>query len=427
MMDVFVLLVFAAVVALVSMDLVEKHVLGAAVLALLLFTGALSPVELYEAVEWDVLGVVAGMSLLTGFLRDSGFGEAVSKRIVSRVRSPRLLFFTLILLSGFISLFLDNVSTVSLMGLVVFYVAKEAGLNPVDLFIGVALAAGMSGSATMVGDPPAMIVAGYFNLSFLDFFFYRGRPSMFFITVAAMLASTLVYTLFHSGRSRVQGSPSAGGEGFDKVYLAEASASLTVTVALLSVRNVLGLPLTLCVSAGLALILAARLLVHRDYKGVLEVARGSLEWRLPVFIASVFALSAGLLKYGWIDRFVAAVLSATGGGFTAVSSVLIGVSVLASAFIDNTPYIVASLPLTSKLATAIGADPVALAWALLLGTTLGGCITPIGASSNMVAVGILEMAGHRVSFTGFVKKALAFNMVNVLTGWLIYLLAYSPP
>jgi len=432
MYDLLTLATLALLVALTASGRVEKHLIGLTVVAVLVVSGAVTLTEFRGAVDWDVLGLIFGMSFFTIYLEESGLAEVIARALVYRVREAILLAIGLIAAAGFVSLFLDNVSTVLFFAPIVYKICSTTGMDYKTVLIGVALSAGMAGSATMIGDPPAIITAGRYKLSFTDFIVYGGRPSMFFLTVIPMTLSILTYTYLHlrgyAGKKVSLGElvfdKAALWRGVDRVFAYETLAFLLLHITLLSIRGMLGLPLTIIVLISCGGLTLTRLLAHRDWNSVKRVGRAGFEWKLPVFLVGVFTLSYAFAKHGLAKTAASSIIEKIGLSSFGLTSFIIWFSVLVSAFLDNTPYIVTMFPVTETIAKITGKDPVIYAWALLTGTTLGGCITYIGSSSNIAAVRVLEKNGVKVTFTGFIKHSLPFNLVNVLSGWLLYTLIW---
>ena len=408
-------------VALCAWGRVPRHWVALFVALALLATGCLSPAQFLEGVDWDVIGLVLGMSVMTAYLELSGAMDLAAYAMLRRVASPRLLLFSLLMAAGCVSIALENVSVTLLFAPIAMRIARAAGLDLVPTVIGVALASNLAGSATMIGDPPAIITAGYFNLAFTDFIVYRGRPSMFFYTIAAMLLACLVTSLAvpRSSRRKAVVDEELRLRNVDKVFVAEALGFLSVKIALLSLRHVLCIPLTLAAVVAVAGTSIARA-VHGDSDSVRKAFSEGLDWRVVLFLIGVFSLSKAFQVQGLAKLLAYWILSLAGPTPFAVTTVLVWVSVLASAFIDNVPYTATMLPVVSYLAKQVGIDPVLLAWAMLLGTTLGGNLTYIGASANVVAVRFLEKRGARVTFTDFLRVSTLFNTVSVVTGWVVY-------
>jgi len=402
----------------------RRHHLALILAAVLVAAGCLPPSRILGYLEPDVLGLVYLMSIVTGYMEVSGLADLVASR-VSRLSGRRAVF-SIIMAAGALSLILENVSVVYLFAPLALRVAEALGVDPVVTVVGAALASEMSGSATMIGDPPAIITAGFLNLNFMDFIVYRGRPSMFFYTVAAMLvASTLITLAYVRGAERRAGGGGVLEASVDKVFLAEVLFFVSVKIVLLSLRDSINIPLTLAALTAVTGITCTRLLLHRDARSVREaLARHDIE--TPLFLAGVFIISGAFVETGLASRVANLLLWISRGDPLRLSLLLVAVSMLASAVIYNTPYVAAMLPVVVELAHRLGIDPVVLAWALLIGATLGGTLTYIGAMANYAAVRYLESRGYPVGFKRFAKVSVPFTLVSVVVGTGLYLLSYHP-
>lgn len=422
------LLVF--LVGMITWSKIERQWISLIILLILVITNAVDLNELLIYVDWDVLGLILGMNVLTVYLEDSGLMEIVSSFLRKRLTSPLKLVFWLSFTAGLVSIALENVSVVLLFAPIALRIAKSMNLNPIPVMIGVALASNMAGSATMIGDPPAIITAGYLNLVFTDFIWYNNKPSMFFFTLIPMIIACLVLALIAKRNLLQMSKPYSMNNLNDKntgqtaniidnVFLIEASLFLTIKIILLSLKHVIHLPLSLIALISVGGLTITRL-IHRDYKNVKHALVTGFEWRLLLFLIGVFALSGAFAKHGLANLAAKWIVNTSSGNIVIVTSLLVWLSVLISAFIDNVPYTTTMLPVVVLIANSLGVEPITIAWALLLGTTLGGNLTYIGASANVTAVRILEKHGYHASFWEFIKISLPFNTVSVVTGWILY-------
>ncbi len=424
--QVEVLASLVALVAACAWGRVGRHWVSIAIAILLLATGCLTPRQFVEGVDWDVIGLILGMGVMTSYLELSGAMDLATMGLLKRVSSPRALLFALFMSAGLVSIALENVSVTLLFAPIAARVAAELGMDAAPAVIGVALASNLAGSATMIGDPPAIMTAGYFNLAFTDFIVYRGKPSMFFYTLAAMVAacgSTALLASRSTPRRGVealaQASRGLGGKPVDRAFVYESLGFLGVKIGLLSARHVLEVPLSLAAAVAVGGTTLARLL-HGDTKSVRKALREGLDWRLALFLIGVFALSKAFAVQGLAALMGYAILSRVGESMFSVTTALVWISVAASAVMDNVPYTATMLPVVSTIARGLGVDPVPLAWSMLLGTTLGGNLTFIGASANVAAVRYLEKRGRRVTFGEFLRLSAPFNTISVVSGWLLF-------
>ena len=413
---------FVGFVAAVASGRIERHWAGLGVALALLVAGCVSPTDfVFRAVDWDVLGLILGMSIMTSYLEASGVMDLAARWLMRSVNSVRGLLFLMFMCAGIVSLFLENVSVVLLFAPIAIRIAERMRTDPAPMVLGIALASNISGSATMVGDPQAIIAAGYFNLAFTDFIWYGGKPSMFFITLVSMtLACAAITAIASRGipRRALNGVEDCPTQRIDRVFVTESLAFLGAKIALLSVRHIVPIPLSGAAAVGVGGLTIARA-IHRDYRSIKRAFVRGFEWRLLLFLIGVFTVSYSFAVNGPAQA-LAHVLSLVGPNLFLLTSSIVALSVAVSAFVDNIPYIAAMLPVVRDLGRSLGIQPIPLAWALLLGATLGGNLTYIGASANATAVRILEKHGRRVGFYEFMKLSTPFNTVSVLSGWAFF-------
>ncbi len=428
MYSYIVLSLFIVLIALLIWNRVERQWISLSILAISIAIGIVSPIEVINYIDWDIFGLILGMSFMTLYLEKSGLMDIISQHLLKISRGRFTTIFLLSLIAGLVSTILENVSVVFLMAPIVFRVSSRLGLSPVAPMILMTLSANIAGSATMVGDPPAIITAGAFKLKFIDFFVYNGKPSMFFFTISSMVAATAVASLIAERCSANVNISIASKDNeifyrVDKMFLFESIVFLAIKIVLLSIRNIIYIPLSLTAAIAVGGLTAIRIM-HRDIDTVKNIAMAGFEWKLLAFLSGIFVLSGAFEKYGLTKEFGRTIIDISHGNLFVVTTILIWLSVAFSAFIDNVPYIVTMIPVVKEIASLLSLDPIPLAWALLIGTTLGGNFTYIGASANVTAVRILEKNGYNISFVDFIRYSLIYNTVSVILGWILYELLY---
>lgn len=406
---------------------IERHWISLIVLSILVLSGTISLGEVIEFIDWDVLGLILGMSVFTIFLEESGLMDLAAMFMYGKLVSPRAVVFWLSFLAGLVSIFLENVTVVLLVAPIVFRLAQRLRIDPTLILVPAALASNMAGSATMVGDPPAIITAGYLNLAFMDFIWYHGKPSMFFITLVPMILACLVVAVItgrrwgecNLGVDSTRTGSSSGYSGVDRLFLLEAVFFLGLKITLLSLRHELNIPLSLAALVGVGGITLTRL-AHGDIRSVVKAFHEGFEWKLLLFLMGVFVLSGAFAKYSLAKTVAQEIVFIAGSNLVFVTSLLVWISVVISAFIDNVPYTLTMLPVVTVIARNLNVEPITIAWAILLGTTLGGNLTYIGASANIMAIRLLERKGKTITFTQFIRISIPFNTISVITGWIMY-------
>jgi Na+/H+ antiporter NhaD/arsenite permease-like protein len=416
-----VLGVFLASYVLIILLYKHKLIVVAAAVAALLALRVLSPQEALRAVSWNVVLLYFGMLLVGEVFLYSKMPDYLATLFTSRARGTAAAATILCLFTGLLSIALENVAVVLLVAPVAMSIARRSGINPVPLFIGMAISSNLQGAATLIGDPPSMLLAGHARLSFNDFFVYSGRPGIFFAVQVGAILSALVLLLFFRRDDRRM--PSLERHSYDSLVPTLLIGLLVVALVLASSleHNLEILAGLLCVLFGLASFLWY--LAHsrgRHLKPFLK----ALDWQTGLFLIGVFVLVQSLTAVGLLEDIAAWMQRVAGGRPLVVFLLLVWVSVALSAFIDNVPYLMAMLPVVGLLAQRTAVEPYALYVGLLLGASVGGNITPIGASANIVAVGILKKHGYESRFFQFVRMGLPFTLVAVVASslfvWLLF-------
>ena len=348
----------------------------------------------------------------------------LADRLAIHCKSAHTALLGVCILSGFISIFVDNVTTVLIVAPVALVIAKRTNMSPVPFLIGMAISSNLQGAATLIGDPPSMLLAGHFKLTFNDFFLYRGRLSMFFVMQAGAVASFIVlYLIFRRHRHEMpeveQEKPRTWVPTFMiftmVAFLAASSYFDPGFVWLAGTGNtVLGL-LALCWSWRYDKAETKKIIKRYDFPTI-------------AFLAGIFVMAYAMYEFGWVQVIADGIKSVVGTNKFWAFTLIVWFSVLVSAFIDNIAYVALMLPVASQLAESIGGHPFLYAAGLLVGSCLGGNITPIGAACNVVAVGILRREGRPVSFWQFAKIGLPFTIAATGAGYLaVWFLWHSAP
>lgn len=388
-------------------------------------------------IDWNVIMMIAGTMGTVYLFIESKMPQLLSDIIVSKVHSVKLLIVAMSLFAGIISAFVDNVATVLMVAPVALAVCKKLRISPVPAIICISVSSNLQGAATLVGDTTSILLAKAANLDFMDFFFAEGRPGMFWVTELGALASALIVLwMFRKDKQSIDIRDRTKVE--DKVP------------ALLLVLTVLTLILTSFIpyksnaqpgqfykpeiTNGLICMFYFVVGLIRQVKKDknLDVVKGALkeiDYYTILLLAGLFVVIGGITEAGIIDLIgnTLAKLSGSGsrGSVFVVYTVIVWMSVILSAFIDNIPYTATMLPvvavITERLSAAGGLEvhPNLLYFGLLVGATLGGNLTPIGASANIAGIGILRKEGHEVSSATFMKYGVPFTLAAVLTGYIL--------
>ena len=387
--------------------------------AALLILGVVGPGEAFRHIDWSVLGIFVGTAVIADLMIQSNAPAFMAARIVARTRHARLAMLAICALSGVVSVAAENVATVLLIAPIAVAVAVQIGVSPVPLMIGVAICSNLQGAATLIGDPPSMILASHTGMRFDDFFFFDGKPGIFFAVQIGALAGCFVLAwAFRRYTNAIEIESEASVTSWFPTGLMGAMILVLVVIGLLPGGS-LALSGQACVVIG-----AVGIAWHVGTRRPMRELNKSFDLETSVFLAGVFILVGSVTEAGWIDWIADRMVSLTGASDLAAFSLLVGFSILVSAFVDNVPYLMAMLPVAQQLAVSTGRPPELLLYGLLIGASVGGNITPVGASANIVTVGYLKRIGHTVGFWEFIKLGLPFTLVSVAAAstflWLVW-------
>lgn len=369
-----------------------------------------------EAVNWNVLMMLFGTMGTVYFFIESKMPDVMAEKLLRVAPNTMWAVVFISLFSGFISAFMDNVATVLMIAPIGLAVAKQLKISPVDMLICISVSSNLQGAATLVGDTTSIMLGGYADMNFLDFFVFHGKMSIFWAVEFGALATVpVIMLIFRKQRQKVDIAVSS------KVEDVVPSILLTLNIVLLIVASFLpDMPETINGIICLAIFAVTAIYSLIRNRGFSKVAASfrDIDYRTLLLLASLFIIIKGVEKAGVLDLLAAKMVQLGGGNLFVIYTIIVWVSVLLSAFIDNIPYVATMLPVVQSIALSMGVAPYVLYFGLLSGATLGGNITPIGASANIAAIGILRKNGYEVKNKQFFRIGLPFTLVAVLTGYL---------
>jgi Na+/H+ antiporter NhaD/arsenite permease-like protein len=385
-----------------------------------LVLGVLRPAEIFLGINWNVIGIFVGSLMLAELFIFSRVPETISDLLINKSPSLGVAFLLIIIFTSILSAFIENVATVLILAPVALELTRKAGVSPVPVIVGLAVSSNLQGTATLIGDPPSMIMAANMKMNFLDFFLYQGKLGIFFFVEAGAVAGFIVLYLFLRGiKQRPEPLPVTPVTSWVPVYF------IGLMILLLSLAGLIDPDFVwfggaVCIVMGLA---GCAWLWLRERREAQKLLR-SIDWQTIAFLAGVFVLVTMLERRGAIDALVGGIGFLAGADRFVVYTIVVWFSVLVSAFIDNVPYITAFLPVVIGLSERLEYPSEVLVFGVLIGSCLGGNITPIGASANIVSVGILQREGHPVSFGSFVKIGLPFTIAATVVSYILLWLLY---
>ena len=380
--------------------------------ALLVLFGVLSWRDaLIEKIGWNVMGLFFGTLILAEMFMLSRVPAVLAEWLVNRVKTARAAMLVLCGLSGVISMFVENVAVVLLIAPVALSLADKLRISPVPLLVGIAVSSNLQGTATMTGDPPSMILAGYMRMGYLDFFVFQNRPGIFFAVQIGAVASLLMLALLFRRHLARAAMPAQEKVQSWVPTMLLALLVLGLSVATLVDPQFLWFAGTFTLALGAGGVLWFRVVARWDS---LRNLFRSLDWDTTFFLIGVFVLVGGLSDSGWLDHLSHAISGMVGTSAALAFAVIVLFSMLVSGFVDNVPFLLVMIPVAQNVADQIHVPVPLLMFGLLIGACLGGNLTPVGASANLVALGILKRQGHTVGFGAFMRISIPFTLAAVL-------------
>ena len=382
-------------------------------------TGMLPLDQIVSSIDWNVLLMIAGTMGLVQLFIDSHMPARLADMIMARVPNVQMAAVALALFAGVISAFVDNVATVLMVAPVALAICKKLHTNPVPFIIGIAVSSNLQGAATLVGDTTAIMLGSYANMSFLDFFWYKGRPGIFFaVELGAVFAALILAWLFRKEKKPIDRTTELTPVT-DYVPTVLLAGMIALLIAASFIPNKPDITNGLiCV----ALFVIGMIYTYARTRKV-EAFTGpikSIDFETIGLLLGLFLVIGGITNMGVVDAAAGLLARMGGGNVFVIYTAIVWASVLFSAFIDNIPYVATMLPVVTGLASTLGIDPTLLYFGLLSGATLGGNMTPIGASANIAGIGILRREGHEVKTSDFCRIGIPFTLAAVIPAYIYF-------
>lgn len=417
MLTTFVVVAFIAAYVLIATERIHRvaaALWGAAAMVLLGVVDAESAFFSEETgVEWNVIFLLLGMMIIVSVLRRTGVFEYLAIWAAKRARGrPFAVMVMLVVITAVASALLDNVTTVLLVAPVTLLVCDRLGVPPIPFLIAEAMASNIGGTATLVGDPPNIIIAARAGLSFNDFLIHLAPIVVVLLIVFIGLCRVLFRSAFQYDPERAAAVMDLDErEAIENPRLLVVSLGvLTLVLVAFVLHSTLHVEPSIVALLGAGALVAVTRLEPSDYLS-------EVEWPTLVFFAGLFIMVGGLVEVGVVGRLGEALADAVGDRYLLAGSVVIWASAGLSAIIDNIPYVATMSPIVSGLVESGGEQAHSLWWALAMGADLGGNATAVGASANVVVLGIAARNGHRISFWEFTKYGLIVTPITVAIAW----------
>lgn len=419
-MEVIATVVFVVVIGLIMSEKVHRAAAALAGAVILVITGVMNGQKALSYIDFNTIGVLVGMMMLVAVIRQSGLFEYVAIKAAKMVHGdPWKIMIAFILITAILSGILDNVTTVLLVGPMTIAIAKMLEINPVPFLMTQILASNVGGTATLIGDPPNIMIGSAANLSFVDFLKNTG------VAVVLVIVFMIVMMRFvYKKEIEVEGLDTS------KIMNLDPDKSITDKPLLIKGVAVIGLVIVGFIfhdklgieSSVIALAAAALMLVIGGTS--VENAIQDVEWTTIVFFMSLFVVVGGLTETGVIKQLAAVVIDKTAGHPVMMMLILLWASAILSSFLDNIPFVATLIPLVLAL-KADGMDVDPLWWAISLGACLGGNGTMIGASANVVLSDISTKHGYPITFKSYLRVGMPFMLGSVFISMVFLLVKYA--
>ncbi len=383
-------------------------------------------------IDWNVIMMIAGTMGTVYLFIESKMPQLMSDLLISKMPNVKWVVIALSLFAGIVSAFVDNVATVLMIAPVALAFCKKLNISPVPSIICIAVSSNLQGAATLVGDTTSILLAKQAGLDFSDFFVHDGHVGMFWVVQAGAIVSALIiWFMFRKENSKVEFSGRTKVEDKFPTFLLVGTVVALIAVSFIPYKDT-ALPgqfykpdITngvICVAFFLVGIIRELIKKNTD---IVKNSFKEIDYYTIVLLTGLFVVIGGIKSAGVIDVIGDAIASLGSGSVFVVYTIIVWMSVILSAFIDNIPYTATMLSIVPVIAAEVGIEPTLLYYGLLCGATLGGNLTPIGASANITGIGILRKEGYEVKSTTFMKYGIPFTLAAVITGyvmlWLIWM------
>lgn len=388
------------------------------IISSILFTllGIINFKEAITAINYDALLIIIGTMGIVGFFIESKMPCLMADYLLKKVTDTKWAIVVLAMFAGIVSAFVDNVATVLMVAPIGLAICKKLNILPVNALIAISVSSNLQGAATLIGDTTSIILGSYANMNFVEFFFVEGKPSIFFaVELGAIVTIPVMLFLFRKYKTKIpKGEITKISDYFPTILI-------ILNIVLLIINSFL--PTNSIITNGVICIalyiigIIYYIIRKRNFK-IIKNSLKAIDLKTIIMLAGIFVVIAGITKAGLIQQLSNIFIKIGKNNIFIIYTVITFGSVFLSSFIDNIPYVATMLPVVSQIATTANAPIYLLYFGLLSGATLGGNLTPIGASANITTIAILKKEGYNVKLKDYFKIGIPFTLAAVITGYL---------
>ena len=377
-------------------------------LVLLIPSGTMTTQQAYASIRWDVLGIYWGFLMLAIVFAKSGVPAHLAKHILHRTKNEGMALLSLCAITAFLSSFLENVGVVLIMAPIAIEAAKKTKSSLFHYLIPIVISANIVTTVSMVADPPAMILASGSGMNFMDFYWFQGRLGLGIIAIiGAVVGLAVLYYLNFRKMDK-------------KITIEEEKIKMDYAPSALFIGGIVALALNSYIGVGPGLIgLAIGIISLVLGRKILREMIVEFDWNSFTFIFGIFVIIGAVQAVGILKDFSSVLFRIGLDNPVLTLAIVTWLSVALSSFMDNVPYTVLMIPVCTSLATSMGMSPFPFLYGMIIGTGIGGSITPVGATANVFACGMLEKRGHKIKLKEYMKISVPASVISVLVAYLL--------
>ena len=399
----------------------HKHIVSLISAFIFILMGFLPVNEIIPSIDFNVILMILGTMGTVNLFIDSKMPNKISDYIINISPNVKWMSVLLAVTSAVISAFIDNVATVLMIAPVALAIAKKLKISPVPSLIAISIFSNLEGAATLVGDTTSILLAGAANMNFLDFFVFKGKMGLFFIIqLGTLFSAVFLLYKFRKDRKRITSENKTNVKDKFPTYL----LSLTIICLILAsfIPNKPQLTNGLICITFYIIGLTRDLIRDKDIR-IIKNQLMIIDYQTLLLLTGLFIVIGGIKYMGVIDAISDMFYNSSNNIFV-LYTIIVFFSCIISAFIDNIPYVATMLPVMSALSLKLGVDNTILYYGLIIGATLGGNLTPVGASANIASIGILNKHGYKVSLKEYLSFSIPITLIAVISGYLIVLFEF---
>ena len=416
--QVISVLIFAAVILFIVTEKIDRTVAAISGAVLVIVTNVLTLNKAISHIDFNTIGVLLGMMIVVSIVKNSGLFEYIAIYSAKKSKgNPWIIMIYFIIITAVLSALLDNVTTVLLVGPMTIVICQILNINPIPFLMTEIIASNVGGTSTLIGDPPNIMIGSAANLSFSDFIINLG-PIILIILVAIIICFKVIYKREVSNMANEACITSLDEEKAiqDKPLLYKSICVLLLILLGFIFHSNLNMESSIVALSGACIML---IIGKQDTNEII----GSVEWGTILFFIGLFIVVGGLSESGVIDTLATFLINFTKGNITYTMCLILWISAIISAFLDNIPFVATLIPLILTMQSQ-GMDVAPLWWATSLGACLGGNGTLIGASANVVLASVGEKHGYNISFKSYFKIGFPIMLITISISTIYLLLKY---